>query len=67
MRFGGIERLYGQGSLTRLQAAHVAVIGLGGVGSWAAEALARSGVGKITLIDLDDVSVTNVNRHVHDL
>ncbi len=67
MRFGGIERLYGQGSLTRLQAAHVAVIGLGGVGSWAAEALARSGVGKITLIDLDDVCVTNVNRQVHAL
>ena len=67
MRFGGIERLYGQGSLTRLQAAHVAVIGLGGVGSWAAEALARSGVGKITLIDLDDVCVTNVNRQIHAL
>ena len=67
MRFGGIERLYGQGSLARLDQAHVAVIGLGGVVSWAAEALARSGVGKITLIDLDAVCVTNVNRQIHAL
>ncbi|MGH8124530.1 MAG: ThiF family adenylyltransferase, partial [Rhodanobacteraceae bacterium] len=49
-RFAGIERLYGAGSVARLEAAHVAVIGLGGVGSWAAEALARSGVGHLTLI-----------------
>lgn len=67
MRFGGIERLYGKGSLDRLQAAHVAVIGLGGIGSWAAEALARSGIGALTLIDLDDVCVTNVNRQIHAL
>ncbi len=65
MRFGGIERLYGKGALERLQSAHVAVIGLGGVGSWAVEALARSGVGTLTLIDLDDICVTNVNRQIH--
>ncbi|MFN3884627.1 MAG: ThiF family adenylyltransferase [Rhodocyclaceae bacterium] len=66
-RFGGIERLYGNGSLTRLAAAHVCVIGLGGVGSWAAEALARSGVGRLTLIDLDHVAESNINRQVHAL
>ena len=53
-RFGGIARLYGLDGLARLQAAHVAVVGIGGVGSWAAEALARSGVGEISLFDLDD-------------
>lgn len=63
-RFGGIERLYGRGSLARLGGAHVAVIGVGGVGSWAVEGLARSGVGAITLIDLDDVCVTNTNRQL---
>ena len=67
MRFGGIERLYGDGVLQRLANMHVAVVGLGGVGSWAVEALARSGVGQLTLIDLDDVCVTNVNRQVHAL
>jgi tRNA A37 threonylcarbamoyladenosine dehydratase len=61
-RFGGIGRLYGTAALLRLQAAHVAVVGLGGVGSWVVEALARSGVGALTLIDLDDVCVTNTNR-----
>jgi tRNA A37 threonylcarbamoyladenosine dehydratase len=66
-RFGGIERLYGAGSLARLAAAHACVIGIGGVGSWAAEALARSGVGKLTLIDLDHVAESNVNRQVHAL
>ena len=66
-RFGGIARLYGQQGLERLQQAHVAVIGIGGVGSWAAEALVRSGVGEITLIDLDDICVTNTNRQVHTL
>jgi tRNA A37 threonylcarbamoyladenosine dehydratase len=66
-RFGGIERLYGAGSLARLAAAHVCVIGIGGVGSWAAEALARSGVGRLTLIDLDHVAASNVNRQVHAL
>ena len=63
-RFGGLGRLYGQAALGRLRAAHVAVVGVGGVGSWAVEALARSGVGRLTLIDLDEVCVTNVNRQV---
>lgn len=66
-RFGGVERLYGAGSLARLAAAHVCVIGIGGVGSWAAEALARSGSGRLTLIDLDHVAESNVNRQVHAL
>lgn len=66
-RFGGIERLYGRGALARLAAAHVCVVGLGGVGSWTVEALARSGVGALTLVDLDDVCVTNVNRQIHAL
>src|SRR5690554_5007968 len=63
-RFSGIERVYGQTAATRFQHHHVAVIGLGGVGSWAVEALARSGVGALTLIDLDDVCVTNINRQL---
>lgn len=66
-RFGGIARLYGRDGLVRLAAAHVAVVGIGGVGSWAAEALARSGVGEISLFDLDDVCITNTNRQVHAL
>ena len=66
-RFGGIARLYGSEGLERLSAAHVAVVGIGGVGSWAAEALARSGVGEISLFDLDDVCITNTNRQVHAL
>jgi tRNA A37 threonylcarbamoyladenosine dehydratase len=66
-RFAGIERLYGAGSVARLAAACVAVIGLGGVGSWAAEALARSGVGRIALIDADEVCVSNTNRQLHTL
>ena len=66
-RFGGIARLYGQQGLFQLAQSHVAVIGIGGVGSWAAEALARSGIGKITLVDLDDVCVSNINRQVHAL
>ncbi len=66
-RFGGIERLYGAGSLARLTAAHVCVIGIGGVGSWVAEALARSGVGRLTLIDLDHVAESNINRQAHAL
>ncbi|MGH8147601.1 MAG: tRNA threonylcarbamoyladenosine dehydratase [Rhodanobacteraceae bacterium] len=66
-RFAGIERLYGAGSVARLALAHVAVIGLGGVGSWAAEALARSGVGALTLIDADEVCVSNTNRQLHTL
>jgi tRNA threonylcarbamoyladenosine dehydratase len=63
-RFGGIGRLYGRSSLDRLRTAHVAIVGVGGVGSWTVEALARSGVGGLTLIDLDDVCVTNVNRQL---
>jgi tRNA A37 threonylcarbamoyladenosine dehydratase len=66
-RFGGIARLYGKGGLEKLRAAHVAVIGIGGVGTWAAEALARSGVGALTLVDLDEVCVTNINRQLHAL
>lgn len=63
-RFGGIERLYGTGALLRLAAAHVVVVGIGGVGSWAAEALARSGIGHLTLIDLDHVAESNINRQI---
>jgi len=66
-RFGGIARLYGREGFARLAAAHVAVVGIGGVGSWAAEALARSGVGEISLFDLDDVCITNTNRQLHAL
>ena len=64
-RFSGLERLYGKGALEKFQAAHIAVIGVGGVGSWSAEALARTGIGKITLIDLDEVCITNTNRQLH--
>lgn len=63
-RFGGVARLLGRMGLERLAAAHVCVVGLGGVGSWTVEALARSGVGALTLIDLDDVCITNVNRQL---
>jgi tRNA A37 threonylcarbamoyladenosine dehydratase len=63
-RFGGVGRLVGREGLERLAAAHVAVIGVGGVGSWTVEALARSGIGALTLVDLDDVCVTNVNRQL---
>lgn len=66
-RFGGVARLFGEAGLARLRRARVAVVGLGGVGSWTAEALVRSGIGHVTLIDLDDVCVTNVNRQVHAL
>lgn len=66
-RFGGIARLYGPLGLQRFQNAHVAVVGIGGVGSWAAEGLARSAVGRITLIDLDMIAESNVNRQVHAL
>lgn len=66
-RFGGLERLYGPESLARLGRTHVAVAGIGGVGSWCAEALARSGVGALTLIDLDHVTESNVNRQLHAL
>jgi tRNA A37 threonylcarbamoyladenosine dehydratase len=63
-RFSGLGRLYGADALQRLRRAHVAIIGTGGVGSWTAEALARSGVGKITLIDPDEICVTNSNRQL---
>ena len=63
-RFGGIDRLYGVGALDRFARSHVAVVGLGGVGSWTVEALARSGVGRLTLIDADDLCVSNTNRQL---
>ena len=66
-RFGGIRRLYGDEAYETFRQAHVCVIGIGGVGSWAAEALARSGIGRITLIDMDDVCITNTNRQIHAL
>lgn len=66
-RFGGLERLYGMEGAAAIRGAHVAVVGIGGVGSWAAEALARSGVGALTLIDLDHVAESNINRQVHAL
>ena len=64
-RFGGIRRLYGTEALQRFQAARICVVGIGGVGSWAAEALARSAIGGITLIDLDMIAESNVNRQIH--
>lgn len=63
-RFGGLARLYGAGASERLASAHVCVVGIGGVGSWTAEALARSGIGRLTLIDLDHVAESNINRQV---
>jgi len=66
-RFAGVERLFGQGSVGTLAQKHVCVIGVGGVGSWAVEALARSGVGRLTLIDADEVCVSNTNRQLHAL
>lgn len=67
LRFGGIERLYGATAAQYIQQAHFCIIGIGGVGSWAAEALARNGIGQITLIDLDDICITNTNRQIHAL
>ncbi|WP_418125715.1 ThiF family adenylyltransferase [Variovorax sp. 160MFSha2.1] len=66
-RFGGLERLYGVAGAARIRDAHVLVVGIGGVGSWAVEALARSGVGRLTMIDLDHVSESNINRQIHAL
>jgi tRNA threonylcarbamoyladenosine dehydratase len=63
-RFSGLARLYGVDALRRLRAAHVCVVGVGGVGSWVVEALARSGIGALTLVDADDVCVTNTNRQL---
>ena len=64
-RFGGLQRLYGDQGFELLKQLNIAVVGIGGVGSWAAEALARSGVGNITLIDFDEICLTNTNRQVH--
>ena len=64
-RFGGLSRLYGVEGAQRIFDAHVVVVGLGGVGSWAAEALARSGVRRLTLIDMDHVAESNINRQIH--
>lgn len=66
-RFGGLTRLYGVYGAERIRAAHVVVVGIGGVGSWTVEALARSGVGCLTLIDLDNVTESNINRQIHAL
>jgi tRNA A37 threonylcarbamoyladenosine dehydratase len=66
-RFGGVARLWGEAGADRIARAHVVVVGVGGVGSWAAEALARCGVGQLTLIDLDHVAESNINRQVHAL
>ncbi|WP_133408033.1 tRNA cyclic N6-threonylcarbamoyladenosine(37) synthase TcdA [Parashewanella tropica] len=66
-RFSGIGRLYGQQALATFSQAHVMVIGIGGVGTWVAESLARSGIGRISLMDLDDICVTNSNRQIHAL
>ncbi len=67
LRFSGIRRLYGQHGANIIQQAHFCVVGIGGVGSWIAEALARNGIGQITLIDLDDICTTNINRQIHAL
>lgn len=66
-RFGGLARLYGAAGAKKIRAAHVIVVGLGGVGSWAAEALARSGVARLTLIDFDHIAESNINRQIHAL
>ena len=66
-RFGGLERLYGVTAAQRLRQAHVVVVGIGGVGSWSAEALARSGIARLTLIDMDHIAESNVNRQIHAL
>ncbi|MFT2092972.1 tRNA cyclic N6-threonylcarbamoyladenosine(37) synthase TcdA [Paraglaciecola sp. 2405UD69-4] len=64
-RFGGTQRVYGKQGTDILHQAHVCVVGIGGVGSWVAESLARTAIGNITLIDLDDICVTNTNRQIH--
>lgn len=66
-RFGGIERLYGKGSLELFDSLHICIVGMGGVGSWAVEALARTGIGELTLIDYDEICTTNINRQIHAL
>jgi tRNA A37 threonylcarbamoyladenosine dehydratase len=64
-RFGGIARLYGNEAMGKIRQAKILIIGIGGVGSWVAESLARTGLGHMTLVDLDDVCVTNINRQIH--
>ena len=66
-RFGGLARLYGRAGAVQIRQAHVVVVGIGGVGSWAAETLARSGVGRLSLIDLDHIAESNINRQIHAL
>ena len=66
-RFGGLQRLYGVAPAERIRRAHVVVVGIGGVGSWAVEALARSGVRRLTLIDMDHIAESNINRQIHAL
>lgn len=66
-RFAGVARLYGEAAVGRFRAAHVVIVGVGGVGSWAAEALARSALGQLTLVDLDHVAESNTNRQIHAL
>jgi len=66
-RFSGLERLYGMAGAARIRNAHVLVAGIGGVGSWTVEALARSGVGRLTLVDLDHIAESNINRQIHAL
>ena len=66
-RFGGLERLYGVTGAKKIRDSHIAIVGIGGVGSWAVEALARSGVGKLTLIDFDHIAESNINRQIHAL
>lgn len=66
-RFGGLARLYGAAGAQQIRQAHIVVVGLGGVGSWAAEAAARSGVARLTLVDLDHIAESNINRQVHAL
>jgi tRNA A37 threonylcarbamoyladenosine dehydratase len=66
-RFGGLQRLYGLQGAHNIRRAHVVVVGIGGVGSWAAEALARSGVARLTLIDMDHIAESNINRQIHSL
>ncbi|RYH40666.1 MAG: tRNA threonylcarbamoyladenosine dehydratase, partial [Alcaligenaceae bacterium] len=66
-RFGGLARLYGVDGASRIRSAHVVVVGIGGVGSWTAEALARSGVARLTLVDMDHIAESNINRQIHAL
>ncbi len=66
-RFAGLARVFSEAALEPLQQAHFCIVGIGGVGSWAAEACARSGIGNITLIDHDDIDISNSNRQLHTL